>query len=51
MISRVVIVRHLGGLPCSVGPMVSPFNLSSLHPWESWVLSNGDSELLLAPIP
>ena len=32
MISRVVVVRHLGGLLCAVGPMVSLFNLSSLHP-------------------
>ena len=31
MISRVVVVRHLGGLLCAVGPMVSFFNLSSLH--------------------
>ena len=35
MISRVVIVRHLGGLLCPVGRMVSLFNLSSLHPWGS----------------
>ena len=35
MISRVVVVRHLGGLLCAVGPMVSVINLSSLHPWES----------------
>ena len=35
MISRVVFVRHLGGLLCVVGPMVSLFNLSSLHPWGS----------------
>ena len=35
MISRVVVVRHLGGLLCAVGPMVSLFELSSLHPWES----------------
>ena len=35
MISRVVVVRHLGGLLCSAGPMVSLFNLSSLHPWGS----------------
>ena len=34
MISRVVVVRHLGGLLCAVSPMVSLFNLSSLHPWE-----------------
>ena len=33
MTSRVVVVRHLGGLLCDVGPMVSLFNLSSLHPW------------------
>ena len=32
MISRVVVVRHLGGLLCAVGPMVSLFNLFSLHP-------------------
>ena len=32
MISRVVVVRHLGGLFCAVGPMVSLFKLSSLHP-------------------
>ena len=32
MISRVVVVRHLGGLLCAVGPMVLLFNLSSLHP-------------------
>ena len=25
MISRVVVVRHLGGLLCAVGPMVSLF--------------------------
>ena len=31
MISRVVVVRHLGGLLCAVGPMVSLFNLFSLH--------------------
>ena len=35
MISRVVVIRHFGGLLCAVGPTVSPFNLSSLHPWES----------------
>ena len=35
MISRVVVVGHLGGLLCAVGPMFSLFNLSSLHPWES----------------
>ena len=35
MISHVVVVRHLGGLLCAVGPMVSLFNLSSLHPWGS----------------
>ena len=36
MISRVVIVRHLGGLLCAtVGPMVSLLNFFSLHPWES----------------
>ena len=35
MISRVVVVRYLGGLLCAVGPMSSLFNLSSLHPWES----------------
>ena len=34
-ISRVVVVRHLGELLCAVGPMVSLFNLSSLHPWAS----------------
>ena len=28
-ISRVVVVRHLRGLLCAVGPMVSLFNLSS----------------------
>ena len=27
MLSRVVVVRHLGGLPCAVGPMSSLFNL------------------------
>ena len=32
MITRVVVVRHLGGLLCAVGPMVSLFDLSSLHP-------------------
>ena len=32
MISRVVVVRHLGRLLCAVGPMVSLFNLLSLHP-------------------
>ena len=32
MISRVVVVRHLGGLLCAVGPMFFFFNLSSLHP-------------------
>ena len=35
MISRVVVVRYLGGLLCAVGPMASLFNLSSLHPSES----------------
>ena len=36
MISRVVVVRHIGGLFCVMDPMVSHFNnLSSLHPWES----------------
>ena len=35
MVSRVIVVRHLGGLLCAVAPMVSLFNLSSLHPWES----------------
>ena len=35
MISRVVVVRPLGGLLCAVDPMVFLFNLSSLHPWES----------------
>ena len=35
MLSRVVVVRHLGELRCAVGPMVSLFNLSSLHPWGS----------------
>ena len=35
MISRVVVVRHLGGMLCAVGPMVSLLNLSSLHPWGS----------------
>ena len=35
MISRVVVVRHLRGLFFAVGPMLSLFNLSSLHPWES----------------
>ena len=35
MISRVVVVRHLGGLLCAVGLTVSLFNLSSLYPWES----------------
>ena len=35
MISRVVVVRHLGGLLCAVDPMVSLFSLSSLHPWGS----------------
>ena len=45
MISRVVVVRHLGGLLCAVCLMFSLFNLSSLHPWESRVLSNGDSKL------
>ena len=32
MISRVAVVRHLGGMLCAVGPMVFLFNLSSLHP-------------------
>ena len=32
IVSRVVVVRHLRGLLCAVGPMVSLFNLSSLHP-------------------
>ena len=45
MISRVVVVRHLEGLLCAVGPMVSLLNLSSLHPWETRVLSNGNCEL------
>ena len=27
--------------------MVSLFNLSSLHSWESWVLSNGDSDVIV----
>ena len=35
IISRAVVVRHLGGLLCAVGPMVSLFNLSWLHPWGS----------------
>ena len=35
MISRVVVVRHLGKLLCAVGPMISLFKLSSLHPWGS----------------
>ena len=35
MVSRVVVVRRLGGLLCAVGPMISLFNLSSLHPWGS----------------
>ena len=35
MISRVVVVRHLGGLLCAVGPIVSLFYLSSLHLRES----------------
>ena len=36
MISRVVVIRYLGGLLSAVGPpMVSPSNLSSLHPWGS----------------
>ena len=35
MISRVVVVRHPGGLFCAVGPMVSLLNRSSLHPWGS----------------
>ena len=35
MISRVVVVRRLGGLLCAVGPIVSLFNLSSLRPSES----------------
>ena len=34
-ISRVVVVRHPGGLLCAVGPMVSFLNRSSLHPWGS----------------
>ena len=38
-ISRVVVVRHLGGLLRAVGPMVFLFNLSSLGPWESELLS------------
>ena len=32
MILRVGVVRHFGGLLCAVGPTVSLFNLSSLHP-------------------
>ena len=32
MISRVVVIRHLGGLLCAVGLMVFLFNLLSLHP-------------------
>ena len=35
MISRVIVVRHLGELLCAVGPRVSLFKLSSLHPWGS----------------
>ena len=35
MISRVVVVRHLEGLHCAVGPIVSHFNLSSLRPKDS----------------
>ena len=35
MISRVVVVRHLGELLCAVDPMVPLFNLSSLHSRES----------------
>ena len=31
MMSRVEVVRHLGGLLCAVVSMVSLFNLSSLH--------------------
>ena len=44
MISRVVVLRHLGGLLCAVGRMVSLFNLFSLHPWGSstttWLHNN-----------
>ena len=35
VISRVVVVRHPGGLFCAVGAMVSLLNRSSLHPWGS----------------
>ena len=35
MISRVEVARHLAGLLCAVGLMISLFNLSSLRPWES----------------
>ena len=35
MVLRVVVIRHFGGLLCAVGPMVSLYNLSSLHPRES----------------
>ena len=45
MISRVVVVRHLRGLLCAVNSMSSLFDLSSLHPWESCVLGNGNNEL------
>ena len=44
MISRVVVVRHLGGLLCAVGPMVSLVNLSSLHTWGSRVVSRRGSD-------
>ena len=43
IISLVVVVRHLGGLLCALGSMVSLFNLSSLHPWGSRVLSRRGS--------
>ena len=35
MIPRVVVVRQLGGLLCTVGHMGSLINSSSLHPWPS----------------
>ena len=35
MISRVVVVRHLGGLFGAVSSICSLINNSSLHPWQS----------------
>ena len=49
MISRVIVVRHLGGLLCAVGPLVSqPFFLASLGELRSestWLQQTVNSSL------